>query len=62
MNISDLTIGDIVDAYVEGEKTQRVMIIEIGETLVFGINSDNGEYSIEPRSEIERVIANINEL
>jgi|GEM_PF-4069174 len=62
MNISDLTVGDIVDAYINGEETHRVMIIEIGETLVFGIDSDNEEYSIEPRSEIERVIANINEL
>ena len=62
MNAKDLTIGDIIDAYIEGEKTQRVMIIEIGAGLVYGISSDNEEYAIEPRSEVEKVICNINDL
>jgi len=62
MDAKDIKIGDIIDAYIEGEKTQRVMIIEVGEELVYGISSDNEEFAIEPRSEVERVIANINDL
>jgi len=62
MNISDLTIGDIVDACIEGEGNYRLMITEIGEKFVYGVGSDNEEYAVEPRGEIERVIANINEL
>lgn len=62
MNAKDIKIGDIVDAYIEGEKTQRVMIIEIGEDLVYGISSDNEEYAIVARSEVESVIVNIDDL
>jgi len=62
MNAKDIKIGDIVDVYIEGELTQRVMVIEIGEELVYGINSDNEEFAIEPRSEVESVICNINDL
>ena len=62
MNIKDIKIGDIIDAYIEGEQTQRVMVVEVGEELVYGISSDNEEYAIVPRSEVERVICNINDL
>ena len=61
MEAKDIKIGDIIDAY-DGEKTQRVMIIEVGEELVYGISSDNEEFAVEPRSEVERVIININDL
>ena len=62
MNAKDIKIGDILDAYIDGEKTQRVMVIEIGVELVYGISSENEEYAIVPRSEVERVIVNINDL
>ena len=62
MNVKDMKIGDIVDIYIEGEKTQRIMVIEIGEELIYGISSDNEEFAISPRNEVERVIVNINDL
>ena len=50
MDAKDIRLGDIIDAYIEGEKTQRVMVIEVWVDLVYGISSDYEEYAIVPRS------------
>jgi hypothetical protein len=62
LNAKDIKIGDILDAYIEGESMHRVMITEIGKELIFGIDSDNLEWGIDPKYEVEKVIVNINNL
>jgi len=65
MNINDIKIGDILDAYIEGESAQRIIIINKNEddNLVFGLNTNNGKIiDINPENQIESIIANINDL
>lgn len=62
MNIDNIKFGDILDAYIEGSPTQRVMVVAKGEELIYGINSDDKEFAIDPKNEIEKVIVNINDL
>ena len=62
MDIKNIKIGDILDVYIEGESTQRIVVIEIGEDFVFGFDSKGEELAVEPRSEVERVVGNIDDL
>jgi hypothetical protein len=62
VDIKDIKIGDILDVYIEGESVQRIVVIEIGEEFVFGIDSNGEEFGVEPRSEVERVVGNIDDL
>lgn len=64
MRYEDIEIGDIVDAYIEGNQIKRVMIIsKISDTKkVFGLNTKYEHVIINPETEIEYVIANINTL
>ena len=54
-------MGDVVDAYIEGGKTQRVMIVSKNEDdgLIFGLNKENQIIDINPESEVEKIILNI---
>jgi len=64
MRFEDIEIGDIVDAYIEGGQKERVIIISrISDTKkVFGLNTKNQHVIINPKTEIEFVIANIDTL
>jgi hypothetical protein len=62
MNIKDIKLGDIIDVCIEGEDVHRLMIIEKGEVVVYGISSTGDGYAVEPRSEIEKIVVNINDL
>jgi hypothetical protein len=63
MRIEDLKKGDIVDVYKEGQSTKRVMIFGFSKTgYAVGITSDEEYFEIFPEREVEKVIANINDL
>lgn len=62
MNIKDIKLGDIADVCIEGEDVHRLMITEKGEVVVYGISLTGDGYAIEPRSEIEKIVGNINDL
>jgi hypothetical protein len=56
-------MGDIIDAYVEGKPTQRVMIISKNEDdgLIFGLTKDHEIIDINPETEVEKIIMNVYE-
>jgi len=64
MKYENIKIGDIADAYLEGEPTQRVVIVNKDEHMgwVHGINSEGRLVAIYPEFEIEKIITNIKSL
>lgn len=62
MDIKDIRLGDIVDVCIESENIHRLMITEKGEIVVYGISSTGDGYAVKPRSEIEKIVGNINDL
>lgn len=64
MNVENIRVGDICDAYLTDNPTQRVMITDVRpeSRLVRGVNSKLECFVIEPQFEIENIIANINEM